>query len=73
MLGKTHHANVMFNRRQNSRVPGMVFEVTAPELAAADEYERSAACVRIAVMLASSERAWVYVDARSAPEHLASR
>jgi gamma-glutamylcyclotransferase (GGCT)/AIG2-like uncharacterized protein YtfP len=69
-LGRTHHANVMFNGRPDSRVPGMVFEVTDAELTAADEYERIAAYTRIVVTLASGERAWVYVDARSAPEHL---
>jgi hypothetical protein len=32
-LGKTHHANVKFNGRDESRVPGSVFEVTDAELA----------------------------------------
>jgi gamma-glutamylcyclotransferase (GGCT)/AIG2-like uncharacterized protein YtfP len=66
--GKTHHANVTFNGRNDSRVSGAVFEITESELAAADQYEQLAAYKRVAVMLASGKRAWVYVDARSAPE-----
>lgn len=65
--GKTHHANVTFNGRSDSRVSGTVFEITDAELAAADEYERVDAYKRIAATLASGKQAWVYVDARSAP------
>ena len=65
--GKTHHANVTFNGRNDSRVSGTVFEITDAELAAADQYEQLAAYKRVAAMLASAKRAWVYVDARSAP------
>ena len=65
--GKTHHANVTFNGRVDSRVCGTVFEITDVELAAADRYEMSAAYKRIAVTLASGKQAWVYVDARTAP------
>ncbi len=65
--GKTHHANVTFNGRNDTRVSGTVFDVTDAELAAADQYERLAAYKRIAAMLASGKEAWVYVDARSAP------
>jgi gamma-glutamylcyclotransferase (GGCT)/AIG2-like uncharacterized protein YtfP len=65
-LGRTHHANVTFSGRNDSRVSGTVFEVTDAELAAADAFERPFAYVRVAVMLASGKRAWVYVDARSA-------
>ena len=65
--GRTHHANVTFNGRNESRVSGTVFELTDAELAAADQYEQLAAYKRIAVMLTSGKRAWVYVDARSAP------
>jgi gamma-glutamylcyclotransferase (GGCT)/AIG2-like uncharacterized protein YtfP len=64
--GRTHHANVTFNGRSDSRVSGMVFEVTDAELDAADQYEQSAAYTRIAVRLASGKQAWVYVDGRSA-------
>ncbi len=65
--GKTHHANVMFNGRRDSRVSGTRFEITEEELAAADEYERRAAYTRVAVVLASGAEAWVYVDARVGP------
>jgi gamma-glutamylcyclotransferase (GGCT)/AIG2-like uncharacterized protein YtfP len=65
--GKTHHANVTFNGGNESRVSGTVFEITDAELAAADQYEQLAAYKRVAAMLASAKRAWVYVDARSAP------
>lgn len=63
--GRTHHANVTFNGRDDSRVSGMVFEITDAELAAADRYEELAAYKRIAATLASGKQAWVYVDARS--------
>ena len=66
--GKTHHANVTFNGRNDSRVSGTVFEITDAELAAADQYEQLAACKRVAAILASGKHAWVYVDAHSAPE-----
>jgi gamma-glutamylcyclotransferase (GGCT)/AIG2-like uncharacterized protein YtfP len=65
--GETHHANVTFNGRHDSRVSGTVFEITDDELAAADRYEQLAAYKRVAVTLASGKQAWVYVDARSAP------
>ncbi|NUO82567.1 gamma-glutamylcyclotransferase [candidate division KSB1 bacterium] len=64
--GKTHHANVTFNGRNDSRVSGTVFEISDAELAAADQYEQLAAYKRINGMLASGNQAWVYVDARSA-------
>jgi gamma-glutamylcyclotransferase (GGCT)/AIG2-like uncharacterized protein YtfP len=65
--GKTHHANVRFNGRNDSRVSGTVFEIADAQLAAADQYEQCAAYKRVAAMLASGKQAWVYVDARSAP------
>jgi hypothetical protein len=66
--GKTHHSNVTFNGRNDSRVRGTVFELTDAEVAAADRYEQLSAYRRIAVILGSGKQAWVYVDARSAPE-----
>ena len=65
--GKTHHANVTFNGRNDSRVSGTVFEITDAELAAADQYEQFAAYKRVAATLASGKQAWVYVHAGSAP------
>lgn len=60
-LGKTHHANVTFNGNEESRVPGMVFEVTDAELAGVDKYEVAFFYQRVAAMLASGRQAWVYV------------
>jgi len=60
-IGKTHHANVTFNGRSDSRVRGRVFEITDAELATADRYEEAAAYKRIVVVLASGKEAWVYV------------
>ena len=59
--GKTHHANAAFTGRSDSRVTGTVFEITDAELAAADRYERLAAYTRIAAVLTSGKKAWVYV------------
>jgi GNAT superfamily N-acetyltransferase/gamma-glutamylcyclotransferase (GGCT)/AIG2-like uncharacterized protein YtfP len=58
----TQDANVILNGRADSRVAGVVFEVTEAELAAADEYEQRAKYTRIAVTLASGKAAWVYID-----------
>jgi len=65
--GKPYHAIVKFNGRNDSRVSGTVFEVTNAELAAADQYEQVATYKRVAAMLASGKRAWVYIDARFLP------
>ena len=54
--GKTHHANVTFNGRSDSRVSGTVFEISDAELAAADRYEQLAAYKRVAAMLASGKQ-----------------
>lgn len=62
--GKSHHAIVKFNGRAESRVSGMVFELSDAELASADAYE-PAGYTRISATLASGRRAWVYADARS--------
>ena len=60
--GKAHHAIVKFNGRSDSRVAGMVFEVSESELTDADQYE-PAGYQRISAMLASGKQAWVYADA----------
>lgn len=59
--GNTHYENAVHNGSANSRMSGMVFEVTEAELAAADHYERIAEYSRIEAPLASGKRAWVYV------------
>lgn len=62
--GKSHHPIVKSNGRTESRVPGMVFEITEGELAQADAYE-PAGYKRTSTRLASGKEAWVYADARS--------
>lgn len=64
--GKSHHAIVRFNGRADSRVRGMVFELSDRELTQADRYE-PAGYTRISAVLASGKEAWVYADARSSP------
>jgi gamma-glutamylcyclotransferase (GGCT)/AIG2-like uncharacterized protein YtfP len=64
--GETHHPIVRYTGRDEDRVTGMVFEVTDAELASADAYEAEQ-YRRDAVVLASGEKAWVYVDARVEP------
>jgi hypothetical protein len=64
-LGRTHHANVTFNGRTDSRVPGTAFEITDAELASADEFEAAFSYRRIAAPLGSGRQAWVYVHDRS--------
>ena len=63
----THHADVVFNGDDDSRVPGMVFEITDAELAGVDEYEAEFSYKRVAVTLASGRQAWVYMHAPGAP------
>ena len=64
--GMTSHPIIKFNGRNDSRVSGIVFEITDAELAKADQYE-VAAYKRVAATLASGKQAWVYVDTRFAP------
>ncbi len=59
--GKRFHPIVVPGGAQD-RVSGMVFEITAEELAAADRYE-VAEYKRVAANLASGLTAWVYVKA----------
>ena len=59
------HTNVIFNGKDDNRVPGTAFDITDAELAAADRYEQAAAYTRIPVQLASGKQAWVYVHAGS--------
>ena len=58
LSGKSQH---MIARRTDAagEVTGMVFEITAQELAAADRYE-VAEYTRVEVTLKSGVRAWVY-------------
>ena len=65
-LSETHHANVTFTGRLESRVTGRVFEITDAELAAVDRYEQTADYTRVSATLASGRTAWVYRHVRSA-------
>jgi 3-hydroxyisobutyrate dehydrogenase-like beta-hydroxyacid dehydrogenase/gamma-glutamylcyclotransferase (GGCT)/AIG2-like uncharacterized protein YtfP len=65
--GKTDHPIVKFTGSRESRVTGTVFDITDEELACADRYEVSS-YKRVSTRLASGSRAWVYVDARFAPQ-----
>lgn len=67
-MNRTHFDNARFTGNEDNVVNGMALQVTDAELAAADEYERTADYARIDVVLASGRHAWVYVDARSRPQ-----
>jgi hypothetical protein len=58
--GQSHHPIVHRSSDRNDCVAGIVFEITAEEMAAADRYE-VAAYERISVTLTSGIAAWVYV------------
>ncbi|EJM75027.1 gamma-glutamylcyclotransferase family protein [Pseudomonas sp. KB_15] len=60
--GKTHHPIVQESGDPSDEIAGTVFEITANELAAADEYE-VADYRRVGVVLKSGATAWVYVQA----------
>jgi gamma-glutamyl AIG2-like cyclotransferase len=62
--GTADHAVVRFDGRCESRVPGIVFEVSDAELVTADRYE-PAGYERTLTTLASGKRAWVYVASDS--------
>jgi gamma-glutamylcyclotransferase (GGCT)/AIG2-like uncharacterized protein YtfP len=66
LTGKTHHAIARFTGRSADTVSGIVYQVTPEEVYRADKYE-VAAYQRVAVVLQSGIRAWVYVDRRLAP------
>jgi gamma-glutamylcyclotransferase (GGCT)/AIG2-like uncharacterized protein YtfP len=65
--GRTEHLIVRYTGNDDSRVPGMVFDISDEELARADKYE-VAEYMRVATILASGRQAWVYVDARFVDE-----
>jgi hypothetical protein len=60
--GKAHHSIAERSANLTDEVPGIVFEITAEELAAADRYEVSE-YTRVCETLKSGARAWVYVRA----------
>ena len=66
LSGKTQHSIAQFTGRPSDIIAGTVFELTSEEVQSADRYE-VAPYVRVAVVLQSGKRAWVYVDAQHAP------
>ena len=62
------HLNVRPTGRAEDRVPGVVFEISDAELAAADRYEDRAEFWRITGTVASGKQVWLYVDSGSRPE-----
>jgi gamma-glutamylcyclotransferase (GGCT)/AIG2-like uncharacterized protein YtfP len=65
-LGQTHYAIARYTGKTTDTVDGTVFAVTTEEIRRADDYE-VAGYKRVAVMLRSGIRAWVYVDEQQAP------
>ena len=63
--GKAVHTMATFSGRASDVIAGMVFAVSPEEILQADRYE-VAAVKRVAVVLQSGTRAWIYVDARDA-------
>ena len=59
-LGRTWFDNVVRSGLADSRVCGIVFEVSEAELAAADAFEVDAGYRRTLLELASGNLAWVY-------------
>ena len=64
--GKAHHTIAKFTGHTANTIPGTVYAVTTEEIERADKYE-VAPCKRVALVLQSGVRAWVYVDGRYAP------
>jgi hypothetical protein len=64
--GRPYHTMARFTGRPSDVVLGTVFVVSLAEIQSADKYE-VAAVKRLAAVLQSGARAWVYVDARYAP------
>jgi len=62
LSGKSQHTIAKRSQNAGDEVTGMVFEITAEELAAADRYE-VAEYTRVEVTLKSGVKAWVYVGA----------
>jgi hypothetical protein len=60
--GKSDHAIVRFDGKNESRVRGTAFDVSEEELAMADRYE-PAGYNRISTTLASGRTAWVFAAA----------
>ncbi|OGT26315.1 MAG: UDP-N-acetylmuramate--alanine ligase [Gammaproteobacteria bacterium RIFCSPLOWO2_02_FULL_42_14] len=64
--GNAVHPILIETNNNNDKVDGVVFDVTAKELAQADQYEVDD-YQRVQVMLESGVHAWVYVQAEPRP------
>jgi hypothetical protein len=62
LSGESHHPIAMATANDADQVDGMVFEITAQELAQSDEYEVDD-YQRVLGKLKSGKQAWVYVSA----------
>jgi gamma-glutamylcyclotransferase (GGCT)/AIG2-like uncharacterized protein YtfP len=62
LSGKSQHTIAKRAHDAHDEVTGMVFEITAEELVAADRYE-VAEYTRVEVTLKSGAKAWVYIGA----------
>jgi hypothetical protein len=64
--GKSQHTIAKFTGRASDTIRGTVYALTPGEIQSADKYEVTP-CRRVAVILQSGIRAWVYVDGSHAP------
>jgi len=62
LSGETHHPIAVVNCDSSDEISGMVFEITAQELAQSDKYEVDD-YQRVLGKLKSGKQAWVYVSA----------
>ena len=62
LSGEMHHPIAIATCNHTDEIPGMVFEITAQELAQSDEYEVDE-YQRVLGKLKSGKQAWVYVSA----------
>lgn len=69
LSGKSHHSILRYTGRPTDCVSGTVYALTPAEIENADRYE-VAAYKRVAALLQSGVKAWVYVDAQSASPEL---
>lgn len=60
--GQTHHPMLVSSDNHTDAIPGMIYPLSAEQLARADEYE-GAHYKRIEVNLVSGRKAWMYVAA----------
>lgn len=62
LSGKTHHPIAVKSNNEDDQISGVVFKISAQELAHSDEYEVDA-YQRVLGQMKSGKEAWVYVSA----------